>query len=208
MDKLECHCIWLKSLKDREPIIQNLEKSLQKIIFRFYAFDGQSFTSSFLNYKHIVTNETINKGMIGCLLSHIEIMKTIKKDRYVIFEDDCECVTSLEEINRFINSVLDYDILCLSASEYVKYDLTENSNLVSIKRFHGSHALIITDKAIRYILETFEKYSKNKIFLPSDWLYSIAIQEHNLKCYGPINPKQFFKQTSGLVSSINGKIRH
>ena len=209
MDELNCYCIWLSSLKDRKQIIENLETAIQKVIFRCDAVDGQYHTNLFLNYKHIVPNETINNGMIGCLLSHIGLMEIVDDNsKYVIFEDDCECVAPIEEINSFIVSVPEYDILCLSASEYVKYSSTENSNIVSVKRFHGSHALIVTNKAIKAILETYETYNKKNIFLPADWLYSVAIQEHNLKCYGPKNSKQFFKQTSGLVSSINGKIRN
>ena len=208
MDNLDCYCIWLSSLKEREKIINSLEKTLQKVIFRFDAFDGQYHTSNFLNFKHIVPNEPINAGMIGCLLSHTSIMEIVQNNTFIIFEDDCECVSSLKEINDFIKSVSEYDMLCLSASEYIKYDSTENNNIVSVKRFHGSHALLLTQKAVKCILQTYEKYNKNEVFLPADWLYSVAIQEHKLKCYGPKNPKQFFKQTVGLVSSINGKIRN
>lgn len=208
MENIDCYCIWLSNLKDRKIIIDNLEKSLQKVIFRFDAFDGQYHVNNFSGFKHIVANEHINNGMIGCLLSHIGIMEIVHNSKYIIFEDDCECLASVKEINDFINSFSDYDMLCLSASEYVKYEPTENSNIVSVKRFHGSHALLLTKKAVKCLLETYEKYNKNKIFLPSDWLYSIAIQEHNLKCYGPRNSKQFFRQTIGLVSSINGKIRN
>lgn len=207
MNNLNCYSIRLSSLKEREPIIKNLEKDLQKVIFRFDAFDGQYYRNSFLNYKHVVNNEKINNGMIGCLLSHTGLLEIVQDTKYVIFEDDCECVSTLDDTNNFIKSLPEYDLVCLSASEYVSYSSTENSSIVSIKRFHGSHALILTQKAVERIIETFEKYSEKKIFLPADWLYSIAIQEHNLKCYGPTNSKEFFKQTSGLVSSINGKIR-
>lgn len=208
MDNLECYCIWLSSLKEREKIINNLESSLDKIIFRFDAFDGQYYTNNFVDFKHIVPNEPINNGMIGCLLSHVGIMEIVHSSKYSIFEDDCECVASSKEINTFVQSIPEYDILCLSANEYVKFEPTEKNNIVSVKRFHGSHALVLTKKAVQCILETYESYNKKKIFLPADWLYSVAIQEHNLKCYGPKNPKQFFRQTVGLVSSINGKIRN
>jgi len=208
MEQLQCYCIWLNSLSERGTIIENLENSLQKVIFRFDAFDGEYYNASFLNYKHMVLNEKINSGMIGCLLSHIGLLEIVQHDKYIIFEDDCECTSTLDSINTFIKSLPDYDIVCLSANEYVTYSSTKHTNIVSIKRFHGSHALILTKKAIVCILETYNKYNDKKTFLPADWLYSIAIQEHNLKCYGPKNSKQFFKQTSGLVSSANGKIRH
>jgi GR25 family glycosyltransferase involved in LPS biosynthesis len=208
MEQLHCYCIWLNSLKERGTIIENLEKSLQNVIFRFDAFDGQYYNTSFLNYKHIVPNEIITSGNIGCTLSHIGLLEIVQHDKYIIFEDDCECTSTLDNINTFIKSLPDYDIVCLSANEYVTYNSTEDTNVVSVKRFHGSHALIVKKKAIHCILETYNKYNDKKIFLPADWLYSVAIQEHNLKCYGPTNPKQFFKQTSGLVSSINGKVRH
>lgn len=208
MEQLQCYCIWLNSLRERGTIIENLEKSLQKVIFRFDAFDGEYYKASFLNYKHIVLNEKINSGMIGCLLSHIGLLEIVQHDKYIIFEDDCECVSTLDNINTFIKSLPDYDIVCLSANEYVTYNSTEDTNVVSVKQFYGSHALILTKKAIVCILQTYNKHNDAKVFLPADWLYSIAIQEYNLKCYGPKNPKQFFKQKSGLVSYINGKVRH
>ena len=81
MEQLHCYCIWLNSLSERGTIIENLEESLQKVIFRFDAFDGEYYKASFLNYKHIVLNEKINSGMIGCLLSHIGLLEIIQHDK-------------------------------------------------------------------------------------------------------------------------------
>ena len=201
------YSIWLPSLKERNIHINNLELALQKQIFRYEAYDGKNYIFSFKNHTHILPGEIVTPGIIGCLLSHISILKTIKENKYVIFEDDCEFVGDLKELDIFLNTVPKFDILCLGATEYVEYSKTENKNLVSIQRFWGTHALCITNTAAKAILKTYETYNNKNILLPADWLYSYAIKTHNLVAYGPSNPKQFFKQVSGLISSINGKIR-
>ena len=141
--------------------------------------------------------------MIGCLESHIHILQD-SQDNIVIFEDDCEFV---EDSMTFFHDLHDFDILCLGTNENVEYEYIEGKEYLRVYRFWGTHALLIRQNAIKAVLETYEKYRNLKVFLPADWLYSYAIKEHNLKAYAPINPKRFFKQKNGLVSSVNGKIR-
>ena len=207
------YSIWLPSLQERSKYIDTLELVLQKKIIRYPAYNGKEYTNFFKGYTHILPREKITDGMIGCLLSHIDILTKINenenenKNKYVIYEDDCEFVGNLDELEIFLNTISEYDLICLGANEYVDFVKTPNKNIVGIQRFWGTHSLLITSKAAKAILNTYSKYNEKKIFLPADWLYSYAIKENNLLAYGPRNPKQFFKQVSGLMSSINGNIR-
>jgi GR25 family glycosyltransferase involved in LPS biosynthesis len=189
-------------LKERLPIIKTLEIKIQKPISIFNAILGAEYTSEFSGFKHVLERESITSGMIGCLLSHINILKNAKTD-ILIFEDDCEYISDYSE---FIASAPEYDILCLGNNENVDYKLI--GSYVKVSRFWGTHALLIKHSCIDAILQTYEKYKNLKIFLPADWLYSYAIKENNLNAYAPINPKQYFKQKSGLVSTINGRLRN
>ena len=189
------------TLHERLSIVEKLQKDLKQKITIFNAIDG-SIYSMFDNFTHILKNEKITSGMVGCLLSHLIILRTTSS-HITIFEDDCEFIGDKDELNDFINT--DFDILCLGTNENV--DFEEDYNKVKVTRFWGTHAIMIKRSAISAILQTSEKYYNQKIFLPADWLYSIAIKEYNLKCYAPKNPKQFFQQKIGLTSTINGKVR-
>ena len=192
------------TLPDRIELVKTLEKSLGYPITIFNAIKGGNYLDDFKDFKHPLPDETITPGMIGCLLSHMTILKETKED-ILIFEDDCEYVSDYSE---FIRNVPKFDILCLGTNENVDYKLEGNSNYVRIKQFWGSHAIIIKYSAIEAILKTYEKYKSRKRFLPPDWVYNYAIKQFNLRVYAPKNPKQFFKQKNGLASTANGLVRN
>lgn len=195
---MECYSI---CLPERIEIVKELEKKIQFPITIFNAIQGRIYREYFRTFTHIVSSNQISDGMIGCLLSHIQILKQAKTN-ILLFEDDCEYVYDCSE---FIINAPDYDILCLGVNENVDYEIYKS--YAKVTRFWGTHALLIKYSAIKKILLTFEKCISKKVFLPSDWLYSYAIKDFNLRVFAPINPKQYFKQKSGLVSSINGKVR-
>ena len=190
------------TLPERLEIVKQLEQNIKQPITIFNAIKGD--LTNYIDFKHILPNEKITSGMIGCLESHIEILKNAKRN-ILIYEDDCEFVS---DCNEFMKTVPNYDILCLGTNENVEYTYINGKEYLKVYRFWGTHALLIRHNAISKILETYEKYNTKKIFLPADWLYSYAIKEKNLIAYAPVNPKQYFKQKSGLVSTINGKVRN
>lgn len=190
------------TLPERLSYVKELEEKIKMPITIFNALRGHR--TMFENFGHILPNESITNGMIGCLLSHLTLLKEAKTN-ILIFEDDCEFVS---DINEYFKCVPEFDILCLGTNENVDYSLVDSNKYVKVTRFWGTHALLIKYSAIEAILNTYEKYKEKHIFLPADWLYSKAIQEFNLRAYAPFHTKQYFKQKSGLVSQINGKIRH
>jgi len=196
---MECVAI---TLPDRLEYVEQLTQDINMDITIFNALSGLSFLDNYLGFKHVLQSEMITAGMIGCLESHIHILKESNKN-VLIFEDDCEFVSNSKEFYP-----LDFDILCLGTNENVEFQYLENNkHYLQVFRFWGTHALLLRQNAVKAVLDTYEKYKNLKIFLPADWLYSYAIKEHNLRAYAPMNPKQYFKQKSGLISSVNGKVR-
>jgi GR25 family glycosyltransferase involved in LPS biosynthesis len=187
------------TLPERLSIVKQLEQDIKYPITIFNAIRGN--INDYNDFKHILPNEKITNGMIGCLESHIQILKSVEQN-VLIFEDDCECLSNSNDF--FVD---DFDIMCLGTNENVEFELLDGKDYLRVYRFWGTHAIILRETGIKAVLKTYEKYKNRKIFLPADWLYSYAIKEHNLKAYAPVNPKQYFKQKSGLVSSVNGKIR-
>jgi len=201
-----CISIWLPSLVERYEIIKTLEKNIKQPIYIFNAIDGTQHKDKYLDCSHILKGQSINPGIIGCTLSHLEVLKNMKYDSIVIFEDDCTFHGDLVELNNFIKNAPEFDILCLGTSETVE-SKPINSNYVQIFRFWGTHALLIKAKAAHAIIKTFEKYAKSKKFLPADWLYSYAIKDNNLIAYAPKNNMEFFNYKRGLYSVVANRIR-
>lgn len=200
---MEYKVITLTNIKERVNAVKELENNLGIPLNIFNAIIGN--IDLFSDFTHIRKDQKITSGMIGCLLSHIELLKS-DFDRLCIFEDDCELIGKKEELFDFIASAPHYDILCLGTNEHVDYTPV-NSSYVNVTRFWGTHALIITKKAAIAILKTYENYMKQHIFIPADWLYSHGISQNGLIAYAPLKPKQYFQQKIGFVSSITGGIR-
>jgi GR25 family glycosyltransferase involved in LPS biosynthesis len=198
-----CVSIWLPTLTERYELIKTLEKNLNTNISIFNAIDGTKYIEEFKEHKHILQGQQINPGMIGCVLSHLEVLKNSRSDT-TIFEDDCIFNSSIETLNSYISNAPDFDILCLDTSEIVESN-PYNSTYVKITRFWGTHALLIKKEAAKKIIETFENFSKKNIFLPADWLYSYSIKTHNLKAYGPV--KKMFDYKRGIYSVVANRVR-
>ena len=190
---MKAYCIHLQQLTNRLPIVNKLREHFDLEIFN--AIDGKTINNAF----------NVLPGNLGCTLSHLSIITTSKAPQVLIFEDDCE-ICDTTGLQDYIDNAPDYDILCLSTNENV--DFTPYSDeYVQLSMFWGTHAIIITSKAVPKIVETFESQLSKGQFLPVDHLYSLAIKHHNLKAFAPTNIHRFFRQKEGLVSSITGNVR-
>ena len=198
--------IWLPSLTEREPLIKKLEIIIGEPIHICRAINGKDHVDLFRGFRHILSSKVITPGMIGCLLSHISLLRNINEN-IVIFEDDCEYVGKKEELNAYIRDLSNADILCLATSENVDFTPIPNKNYVVITRFWGTHAILVSKKAAVAIIATFEKYYAQRIFLPADWLYSYAIKEHGLIAFAPSNPKEYFDYKRNIYSAVLERIR-
>ena len=198
--------IWLPSLTERLSLIKKLETDIGEPIHICRAIDGKDHVDLFHGFRHILSNKVITPGMIGCVLSHISLLRTVNENT-MIFEDDCEFVGNKEELNTFLTELSNAHIVCLGASENVDYTLVPNKNYVSITRFWGTHAICVSKKAALAIIATFEKYYTHGIFLPADWLYSYAIKEYKLIAFAPQNTTQFVDYKRNIYSAVLNKIR-
>jgi GR25 family glycosyltransferase involved in LPS biosynthesis len=194
--------IHLDTVVEREPIIDIIKGTMRGSVQVFSAepvtWDGPTI--------HPWDKKPVPVGHIGCTLSHISIMKAAlqRAEPQMIFEDDCELLATRSEIYDFIESAPPHDILLLGATEYVESAVEGAYRKVG--RFWGTHALILSEKAMRAAIEAFEAAVARGEFLPADWMYNAAIKT-GLKAYGPSKLNALCQQKPGLVSAINGKIR-
>jgi GR25 family glycosyltransferase involved in LPS biosynthesis len=204
------YVIHLDSAKERLPIIENLEKDLKIPITIVSASDGSELWGS-KELKHPWIFNTLTKGMVGCGLSHYNILSKVVEEGVLVLEDDAKVNCAHEEINTLLNDIReiskdDWDILLLGANEYIEHDRV-NDAIHRVYKFWGTHALIVRKRCIPYILNSFDESLSRGVCLYGDWLYNHAIKKNKLKVYGPSSPKYYISQSEGYVSALTGKVR-
>ena len=86
-----------------------------------------------LKYARFEAIQTDGFGILGCGLSHVQVLKIAKQRNYkniLIFEDDFTFIVSKEEfennLTNFFNLKIDYDVLFLSYN-IIKYEELSNN---------------------------------------------------------------------------------
>jgi GR25 family glycosyltransferase involved in LPS biosynthesis len=201
--------------KEREIFMDAFETKLGLEIQRVEAQDGEELLKTqVIPRKHPRSPEETSAGNIGCTFSHVSVCETFletEHDFICIFEDDIEMVSKREELFEYIDyswELEGWDILFLGVSEIVEgTPVPEQEEIVQVKRFWGTHAVILTRKAAQAIVHEFQASVQEGFALPADWLYSFAIQHQNLVAYCPRQCRSYIQQKEGLVSTCTGKLR-
>ena len=209
-----CAVIHLDSATDRLPLIEKLRTTLIHNLEVFSAKDGSDWEKNAKIAKMHPRDKTpVSRGILGCTHSHIDIVHSTLKDKLpfaLIFEDDCEMLGAQDDIYGFLHRAnhipTEWDMILLGANEYVE-SLPPVGAYTQVKRFWGTHAVILKEKAMRAVLRVFADAQKRGEFLPADWMYNEAIRRFKLRVFGPSSPQLFFRQLPGLVSGGTGKIR-
>ena len=206
-----CVVIHLESATERQPIIDKLQETMIHNLEVFSAKDGTEWEkSSKIAKRHPFEKESVKRGEIGCAHSHIDIIHGSlkgKEKHTLLFEDDCEMIGSRDDIYGFIHKAgKEWDILLLGANEYVESEAAPGP-YKRVKRFWGTHAVILSEKAMRAALQVFADAQKRGEFLPADWMYNEAIKQEGLVCYGPTKIDSLCRQKPGLVSAVTGNKR-
>jgi len=201
--------------KEREIFIETFEKKMELELQRVEGMDGESLVASGHPRKHPRGDEDASYGNIGCTATHVSILNTFLEEsefEYIcIFEDDVELITEAIDIYEYIDyswSLPEWDILFLGVNEIVEGEVLQEQPLLSkVKRFWGTHAVILTRKAAQAILNTYADSLQQGYALPADWLYSFAIRNGNLTAYCPTDPRACVQQKEGIVSTCTGNLR-
>ena len=102
-------------------------------------------------------------GCLGCLKSHVEIIKIALSRGYkniLILEDDTEFIDNFDKLFEYAKEINNtYDMLYLAGSHLgTKKYVSNNVNKVIGTHTTGSYC--ITEKAMKYILNNIEGYDK------------------------------------------------
>jgi len=212
--------IHLEKAVERLPIIEGI-RALFPAVSVYMAKDGTEWeNNTAISKQHPWTGGKVSRGVIGCAHSHIDLIHAALKrgdKTLIIFEDDCVMTEGLtsQDIMKYVHgaNMLDgiqaersWDILLLGANEYVESEATSSPDYMAVKRFWGTHAMILREGGMRAALLVFAEEQKKGIFLPADWMYNAALKQ-GLKCYGPAGKGSLCRQKEGLISHITGSKR-
>ena len=111
-------------------------------------------------------------GIKGCTLSHYNIIKQAKENKYksiLIFEDDVEFIR-VGEFEATINNALlqlqnlgiDYDMFYLGGNVKGTQNKKVSNNLVKLNNVKTTHAYIVTEKMYNTILNIFDSRGIHK----------------------------------------------
>ncbi len=207
-DKVPCLVIHRQQDKEREPLIHELELALGRGLQRFEGMDGLALIATGFPTKHPREHEPTTAGNIGCTASHVEILDAVIRSSYegcAIFEDDAEVCCEPVVLRHFLEEDKgEWDICFLGVNELVEFT-PFREGLVSVRRFWGTHAVLLKRKAILAILDMYRQSLKDGYALPADWLYSYAIQRSDLVAIAPM--VSLVRQKPGVLSLTNGKVR-
>jgi GR25 family glycosyltransferase involved in LPS biosynthesis len=208
LETIPCFLIHREQDTIREPCIQALETALHCKVQRFEGISGDVLIATGFPTKHPHESVPTSPGNLGCTASHVEIIDAAIKDNkeYIcIFEDDAEVMGDLDTYLMEVNTLPTSDMILLGTNEIVEAGSTELSTIKTVRRFWGTHAVILGRKAMNAILHTYKRYVNKGFALPADWLYSYAIKEEGLLAYAPTS--SIIRQKPGLISFISGKVR-
>jgi len=169
--------ILIVNLKKRQDRKNNIINSFKSVNFTesysFYeAIDGNEIKENLEMFNLFHINDFASrKGFIGCALSHyniwIDLLKDLKNDYYVIFEDDIESCHNFSEYFNNVNDIMKnflekIDILFLGYHDSIRFDKDKyKSDMIELNLFNnncyigGTFGYIITKngakKMIKYI---------------------------------------------------------
>jgi len=190
----------LETRTDRKnEMIKELKKhNIQN--YEFYNADRPSIPDIIEwnnNYcNHVITSfRTMQKflryqiGCLGCLKSHLGVCKLALERNYknvLILEDDTQFIHNLDILTGFtcqINN--EYDMLYLCGSHHGVRE-TVSKNIVKTAKTHTTGSYLITENAMKYLVNNIQSYSKE-----IDVYYADEIQPiFNCFCTSPHITKQ------------------
>lgn len=141
-------------------------------------------------------------GDIGCMMSHIEVLKIAKKNNYknvLILEDDFEFVVSKDRFYYLLDIFKEtygdnYDVLKLSYN-MIKSTDTDNIEIGKIIESQTTSGYIVNNHYYDKLIDLFEKCLINLINTRQHWLYAV---DSCWKIYQPIDNWYFFKDRIGI----------
>jgi glycosyl transferase family 25 len=193
---------YIINLKRRPDRLQNFKNNFKEFaddIQVVYGFDGKNFFSESKKEQEMARKcFNLNRGEMGCAISHFRIYQDIIDNNYdygMIFEDDAMPSDNFnEKINNVLKEMPNCDILffggrftpdfMLNEPEFIK--ISDNIVMHNIKLWdmmkheRTTHGYIISKKLAQFLLDKFEKEGMRCAM--DNWFLQ-AIRNNNFDIY-------------------------
>jgi glycosyl transferase family 25 len=150
----------LEKRKDRKEQIENELNNFQLPFERFNAI------------------ETPGNGIVGCGLSHLNVLKIAKERKYkniLILEDDFTFLVSKEEfekqVNNFFNLHLDYNVLFFSYN-LKRYQELNNSIVNKVLDCQTASGYLIHENYYDKLINLYEESTQLLVQTGMHWIYA------------------------------------
>ena len=183
------YCLNLDRRQDRWKKASEQFNRFNINVERWSAIDGDSLDNKLLDYYNpdglkgeeaSILGIPENKNAIGCLLSHLEIIKNAKEKGHrniLIFEDDVILSNNfLEEVKQI--EKLDWKLLYLGASQFLWNNIEIKDGHYNCKKTLGTFAYAIDSSIYDDLINIFEKGSQSV-----DNLLSIIQSKYKNGCF-------------------------
>jgi len=131
-----------------------------------------------LDYERFEAIETKGFGILGCGLSHLEVLKIAKERNYenvLILEDDFTFIVSKEEfeekLTNFFNLNLNYDV-CFLSYNLSKGISLENNVVNKIQETQSASGYIVNNKYYDKLIELYEEAMPLLQKTRQHWIYA------------------------------------
>lgn len=175
--------IYIINLKHRIDRRKNMINQMNKINETNYEFfdaikptieQVNDWNSNYLK-QH---NDNYRIGCLGCMFSHMMIMKLALKENYnkiLILEDDVIFNNNYNNLSNYLSNIDQnkQDMIYLSGSHIIQPEKITD-NIYQIKKTFTTNSYIINKRAMEYIVNNINKYEKE-----IDVFYTEYIQKAN-----------------------------
>jgi GR25 family glycosyltransferase involved in LPS biosynthesis len=157
----QIYCINLDKRKDRWKIAKEQFDFHNIEVSRFSAVDGKTLNS----------NPYISRGAFGCLLSHLNVLKDARENRYktiLITEDDVEFSDNLNvKFFKYEIQLPKWDILYLGANHALcnPYEqnppIQVNENVYKVNHAYALHAYAVKQSCYDFLIDNISEMNNS-----------------------------------------------
>lgn len=141
----------------RRERCEKLFRDLDIQVERFAGIDVQKEKEKCNYYNNIIFSDTLKESELGCLLSHISIIKNAINKGYksiIIFEDDIEfCQNFIEQFENYYRQLPDDWCLLYFSGNHLETPHLLSNNIMRVKKTLTTHSYAIKKDLFKTILE-------------------------------------------------------
>ena len=220
-NNIKTYVINLDESRDRLKLISDECKREELNFERFSAINGRKLD---IKNMDIVENKKMDKGAIGCSLSHINLWKKAKKNgdkMFIVLEDDCILKSNFKgKLNKLIEEApKNWDIIYLGGSNLKGKKISENlMKPVKVAKKStnntGTYGMLINSKCVDTLLkynipikENIDQNIKNNLYEILNVYFAVppcVIHNNNLDSMRRLNSGK--SGTTKWFSRVQNKI--